>query len=207
MTRNRPAARWRRAIGAALLAALFAAPAAQGQDARDRTVVAGKRVGPITAATAPADLPRLFGAGAVAAAKVGGEGEEYDGATVHAGTADALEIAYAEGGRRIRYVRILGANWATAAGLKVGAGLADLERINGGPVQLNGFGWELGGIVLEDPANAIALPGLRVVLDIPSGPAPADARQIEGQIVLRSDHAVLRRVGARVVLLEVRFDP
>ncbi len=192
------------ALGAGLLAG--AAPAS-ALDRRDRMIVAGVRVGAITPATPPEALPRIYGQahirfGAVPAA----EGDSVAGAFLLRGTADALEIGFTDDRRGVAYVRIVGRRWHTAAGLRIGTTLADLERINGGPFLLSGFSWDFGGRVLD--AQGGQLPrSLLIVLAPTRSLPPAESDEVSGKRRLSSRHPVLRRLGVVVAGLAATFRP
>ena len=132
------------------LAALvvLAAPAA-AQDVRDRTFAPG-RVGAIVKGKAkPADLARIFGARNVRREMMDelGGGELHPGAYIHRGSPDALAVHFTEDGKTIMYVVVLGTNWKSKEGLRVGMTAEELERLNGGPFKFYGFGFDYGGQV------------------------------------------------------------
>ena len=154
----------RRSLLVLPLALVLASSPALALDAGDRTLN-GQRVGAIVKATPPGDLAKIYGAERVAAIKLNEEGEEYPGVSIHAGTADELRVAFTADSKRIRFVRVIGRNWKTTLGVRLGTTLAELERINGGPFNFNGFGWDLGGIVLDQPRTKFAGGGLRVGLE------------------------------------------
>ncbi len=172
-------------------------------DGGDRTVIPGTRVGAIVAATPPADLAKIFGAANVVATKLGFDGDEFPGVIIHRETADEIQVAFTDDARRILFVRINGPRWATPSGIRVGATLADLERINGGPFTFNGFGWGLGGIV----RSGRKLIGRNFAIGIgpkKQGP-PGAERQVDGDREVSSRNAMARRMDIRVEWLQVDF--
>lgn len=190
----------RRVLLAATAGTLIAGPAF-ALDAGDRTLNA-LRVGAIVKATPPGDLAKIYGAGRVAEIKVGAEGEEYPGAAILAGTQDELQVAFTADAKRIRFVRVVGRNWKTAEGVRIGTTLGELERINGGPFTFNGFGWDLGGIV---HGAKFARSALRVAVGAAKKPPPGEAGAVEGDRRISSRHPALRKMDVRVYLLEVYF--
>jgi len=184
--------------------ALAAAPAL-ALDGGDRTLNA-RRVGAIVKATPPGDLAKIYGAERVAAIKLNDEGEESPGVSIHAGTADELQVAFTADAKRIRYVRVIGRNWKTTLGVRLGTTLAELERINGGPFNFNGFGWDLGGIVLDQPRTKFAGGGLRVGVETTKRLSDGETRAVQGDKAVSSRTPVLRKMGVRVYLLEVYFE-
>lgn len=132
------------AVAAALL---FAAPAL-ALDAGDRTFGPGRVGAIVKGSTKPEDLARIYGAGHVSYEKVHlAEGEYRPGATIHRGTANALQVGFTEDGKKIEFIRIQGKSWKSKEGIRLGITLAALERINGGAFKLAGFGWDNGGTV------------------------------------------------------------
>lgn len=172
-------------------------------DGGDRTLIPGTRVGAIVAATPPADLAKIFGAANIVATKLGFDGDEFPGAVIHRETADELQVAFSEDGKRILFVRVNGTRWATPSGIRVGATLADLERINGGPFTFNGFGWGLGGIVRS--GRKLIGPNFSIGVG-PKKPGPEGAeRQVDGDRAVSSRNAMARRMDIRVEWLHVDF--
>jgi hypothetical protein len=64
-------------------------------------------------------------------------------------TPNALEVGFSGDGKDIAYVSILGKNWASKSGLRLGAGRAVLERLNGGPFRFYGTGFDYSGLIQE----------------------------------------------------------
>jgi hypothetical protein len=132
------------ALMAVLLA--FAAPVL-AQDAADRSFGPG-RVGAIkVGVTAPADLAKIYGAGNVKEQTIGYEGGESPGAHIFPDGDDFLIVIFDDGRTRVDSVTIMGKNWVNRSGLRRGISLAQLERINGGRVDLQGFGADEAGRV------------------------------------------------------------
>lgn len=182
---------------------LFAAPAL-ALDANDRTFERG-RVGAIVGGkTKPADLVAIYGAANVKQVQIHapGGGEESPGALIHHETPDALEVTFSEDGTRIVAVSIIGKSWISKAGLRKGSSLADLERINGGPLELAGFGWDYGGQVF---ANGAALQGMDIFVS-PTRGNVQDLDAATGDRKFSSRDAVIAKLAPEVVVIEVRID-
>lgn len=188
----------------AAFAGLHAVSPALALDANDRSFGRG-RVGAIVGGkTKPADLAAIYGAGNVKKVRIHapGGGQENPGVLIHHDTPDALEVTLSEDGAQILSVSIVGKNWASKAGLRKGAGLAELERINGGPFELAGFGWDYGGQVF---AKGAALKGI----DIFVSPTRGSAQELDaatGDRKFSSRDAVIAKLAPEVVVIEVRFD-
>ena len=109
--------------------------------ATDRTVVPGKRVGPITAYSSLAVLKSLYGArNVIPKMQPLPSGDTTPGARLFAGTSRQLEIVWDEDGpdKRVAEVRIVGSDWAFENGLKTGLPLAEAEKIIGKPIKITG---------------------------------------------------------------------
>lgn len=183
---------------------LFAAPAL-ALDAGDRTFGPGRVGAIVKGSTKPEDLVKIYTAAYVKPGKIHTvEGQEQPGATLFQGTASELQVVFTEDGKRIEFVRIVGAAWSTKEGLRVGTTLAELERINGGPFQFSGFGWDYGGNV---NARGKALRGIAVTIAYTkNGETPA-ARQVMGERKFSSRHPALKTLGVVVSQIVIGFGP
>jgi hypothetical protein len=128
-----------------LVLALSAAPA-WAQDAKDRQIVPGLRVGAITAKTSWGDLRKIYGRDARVGTIKTGEGDFY-GAELFANKPDYLRVYATEDKKRISLVEILAEKspWRTADGIGIGTPLADVVKANGGPVTMAHYEGEGGG--------------------------------------------------------------
>lgn len=144
------------AVGAAVVAIVacllvLAGPVA-AQDAADRTVVPGDRVGAIRQNSTTAQLKKIYGDANVRATKVSvGEGEMADGLVIFPGQPDEIFIVWKTKDREIEYVRYYNkaSAWKTAEGIGIGTTAAELTRLNGGPFSITGFGWDYGGRIVD----------------------------------------------------------
>lgn len=130
---------------------MLAAPAA-AQDAGDRTIVPGERVGAIVKNSTTAQIKRVYGARNVRPHKVPvGEGETVEGLIVYPGKRDELMLIWKVKDRQVEQVRIdkKGSTWRTASGIGMGTAAAALTRLNGGPFSITGFGWDYAGRVVD----------------------------------------------------------
>ncbi|HEY1082949.1 MAG TPA: hypothetical protein VGE29_11830 [Prosthecobacter sp.] len=114
----------------------------------DTTIIPGVRVGPIEKGMTLFGLKTVYGGGTVKAADIEvGEGSTEPGAKLFAGTDRELEILFNPEGdeREVWDVRIIGKAWKFQNGLKLGQRLEEVEKINGKPFKVLGFGWDYGG--------------------------------------------------------------
>lgn len=118
-------------------------------DPQDNTIVLGQRVGLIKPGMTSTDLERAYGKKNVKLMELPGpEGSTFAGAKLFEGTDRELEIAWdpeKEDKKVVSEVIVIGKAWTFANGLKEGMSLAEVEKINGKPFKVAGFGWDYGG--------------------------------------------------------------
>lgn len=117
---------------------------------QDTLIVPGVRVGPLAADTTEAELVSLYGRDGVIDHNFSiGEGYVCDGARIEIGDDQTLDIAWRDRVNRsgISGITINSEIWNTKEGLRVGLTLAEVERLNNGPLTITGFGWDYGGVV------------------------------------------------------------
>lgn len=189
-----------------VLAVAAAAPVA-AQDTADRLMIPFQRVGAILASTKPADLPRIFGAANVRIGKVpGAEGDEAAGAFIFQGKPDELKVYFTEDEKRIAFVitEQKGSTWHTANGLRLGAKMVEIEKLNGGPFVINGFEWDLGGMLIENPKGKLPK-GVTLAFN-PTREVPERERgQITGDKPISSAHPVMRKAAPELISLGVHL--
>ncbi len=95
----------------------------------------------------PATLAERFGAENISTATLPGpEGESYEATLVFANDeARQIEVVWIEGGAATASVLVHGTQWTGPDGLRQGASMADVQRINGRPFKFWGYGWDYGG--------------------------------------------------------------
>ncbi len=118
-------------------------------DSADNTIVLGERVGLIKPGMTAADIVKAYGKGSLKDAELAGaEGSTYPGAKLFEGTDRELEISWQpdnESKKIVFDVSIVGKAWKFENGLKAGMTIEEVEKINGKPFKVNGFGWDYGG--------------------------------------------------------------
>ena len=120
------------------------------------------------------------------------------------GTENAIEIAFSEDRTRTWFVRIVGRNWKTASGLRIGATLAELERINGGPFELSGFDWDHGGAIFPGPGGKLPK-GIGIKMAPTKTVSQRESQQVAGDRKISSRHPVVRKMGVTVRELVVTY--
>lgn len=173
----------------------------------DFTIVPGQRVGGITATSTEADIKALYGDDNVEYRSVYiGEGEAQPGIAVFPDTDNELEIVWdiAAATGNPEFIRISKEHsaWRTVQGVTVGATLEELEKINGKPFLLYGFGWDYGGLVNDWKGGNLSR-HLIIALE------PADWEQVgpevSGDVTFSSDSPKVRALGAKVASMVVTF--
>jgi hypothetical protein len=194
---------------------------ALAQVTNDWRIVPGERLGPVTAATARADLPRLFpGAPAkddeieLAEGVLEPATQIADLAIVWSGkNADAhpSRIFICRGRRRST------CQWRTADGITLGVRLDRLEQLNGRPFSMSGFGFDYGGNVLSWSGGKLARldcgPRLILTLDGDRGRdgrltidlTPDERHSITGDKPVASDTPAMRKVNPSVTEMVFQF--
>src|SRR5690348_15388572 len=134
-----------------LIAIALLTAAACAAQANDWLIVPGKRLGPITATTTRLDLVRLFGAANVTEGQTSiGDATALPCTFVFKKQKDStLAILWAEKKRHKQIEALLvceeatgsSCRWRMADGTGFGTTLKVLEKMNGRPFKLNGFGW------------------------------------------------------------------
>lgn len=118
-------------------------------DGWDRSIVPGERVGAITADTSRADLITLYGTGNLSDTDYPiGEGETVPGTIVFPGSSREATVIWAPQFKdeKVDRVVITGQEWLLPEGIRRGDNLAAVEKINGAPFMIYGFGWDYGGV-------------------------------------------------------------
>lgn len=119
-------------------------------------IIPGVSVGKINANTSKPTLIKLFGKRNVKSANIKrGEGESTPGTILFPNDPEKkLEIIWKNGETKSKplYVLIRGrhrAIWKTKNGISLGTSLKEIERINGKPFTLAGFGWDGQGTIFD----------------------------------------------------------
>ncbi len=184
----------------------FSVAPAAAQDARDRTIVAGERVGAVRAASTAAQLRKVYDAAPVRTGKFNtGEGE-FDGILLFPDTTQELRIYFKDGTKRIELIEIgrAGGPWRTAQGIRVGTTLAELERLNGAPFALQRTEMEGGGYVLAEQPG-LKLPRLNLQLQTAATLSDAETARLNARGKVMSSDPLLRKSAPAVIKIFVRL--
>ena len=174
--------------------------------------------GPFSPSLTEQRLIETYGAANVRAGEVYvGEGFSEPGATVFPDSPlDRIEIVWSDGEKRAkpRFVRVRSTStrWKTADLITIGSDLKSIERINGRPFRLFGFGWDYSGSVSSWAGGRLergetAGCRMRVALLPPGGAEgwPAIWQQVLGDREFSSGHPAMQQINPRVYQLVLGF--
>ncbi|MCB0572523.1 MAG: hypothetical protein KDC66_22295 [Phaeodactylibacter sp.] len=181
---------------------------AVGSIAIDFSIEPGKRVGGIRADASESDVENLYGADQVQFRSVYiGEGESQPGVAVFPNTPNELEIVWdiAAATGKPEFIRASkeGTAWHTVQGVTVGTTLEELERINGGPFSIYGFGWDYGGLVTDWQGGKLR-PYLIVALT--PGKPELVGPEVSGDRAFSSGDPHIRAIEPRVGSMVITFE-
>jgi hypothetical protein len=173
----------------------------------------------LEADTRESDLVRRFGAPRVRSASISlGEGESAPGSILFLeDPRRRLEIVWEDTTARagIRQVRVEGDStaWTLPPGVTLGSTVEDLERLNGGPFTLTGFGYDYAGTVIDWKGGRLAsfsAGAPRVFLRLRPAPGapernPEAYRSVQGDRLFASDLEAVRVLRPRVSEIDLRY--
>ncbi|HSJ76062.1 MAG TPA: hypothetical protein VK899_07775, partial [Gemmatimonadales bacterium] len=171
--------------------------------------------GPLTPEGSEVELRERYGPAAVDSARIElGEGETTPGTVLYPD--DSLrraEIVWKDTLSRRRPARVIlrGAQskWQVGQGISLGTSLRDLERLNGRPFVLAGFGWDYAGVITDWKGGALdsTLTGIKLYLDPGSAQQQSAAySQVLGDRDYSSDLPAMQQLNPRVAQIFVDFE-
>lgn len=171
--------------------------------------------GPLTPEGSEIELRERYGPSAVDSARIElGEGETTPGTVLYPG--DSLrraEIVWKDTLSRRRPARVIlrgtRSKWQVGRGISLGTSLQELERLNGRPFILAGFGWDYAGVVTDWKGGALdsTLAGIKLYLD--PGPAQQQSAaysQVLGDRDYSSDLPAMQQLNPKVGQIFVDFE-
>ena len=186
----------------ALLAFCLALPAQASGTGDDWKIVAGERVGPVTAATHDADLPRLFPNAEVKYTFEALTANHLT--TIKRDDGLSITIYWTEKGGAIRSVHVHDpqGKWTTESGLKAGMTLRQVEDANDGGFLVSNFHAENEESGASTNWSDGQLPATLQAVFTPAG--QPTQRLVDGTHFRSSDRG-LRRLGLKVTGYIVKF--
>lgn len=181
-------------------------------DSSDWTFEPGVAFGPLNANASEQDLIAAYGSEAVQPEAVSlGEGETEPGSLVFGD--DPLrrfEVAWNDTLQRRSpsFVLLMGDTtlWRSKRGITLGVSLDSLERLNGKPFGMAGYGWDYGGAVMSWKDGALADLEGRLALALAPANPDADVSHVLGDGEFLSSDSALRALHPRVSRLVTRFE-
>jgi hypothetical protein len=152
----------------ALSVVIFAIVACQSQPPAPAlsswTIRPASDSGPITRNTDDAELVRVYGSANVKDERIDiGEGETVPGTALFpADSTRRLMIIWSDSTEHRLPRRLIlrgdSSRWSVAEGITLGTTLEELEKLNGVPFTLAGFGWDYAGVILDWHGGRLATP-------------------------------------------------
>lgn len=175
----------------------------------DWVIVPGVRVGPMTKDTGESEVKTMYGESRVIASDIEiGEGEKQPGTTLFPNDSErVLYILWTDESREqiaAILIRSKGTTWKTDKGVTIGTSLEAIERVNGRPVTLAGFGWDYSGSILDSDGGALKELGIQTdrgikdrTLILRVSPrselqGSSEYRSVLGDRTFKSDHPAMR---------------
>lgn len=188
--------------GASALAAVSAPAFANGKD--HFLIVPGKSFGHIKKGATLASLEKSFGKANI---RVGteqpphGDFQKQRAAVIFPGTPDEAVVLLTPKNRAEGvYIQKAGGKWATKEGLRIGTGVAELEKMLGGPFPISAYGQDGGGAVGQVKNNALSRHlFIRLAQDEKKRITDADTAAMNKNF--RSDTPAARRAGLSVSVI------
>jgi hypothetical protein len=189
--------------------------AAADSAASEWRIVPGDAAGPWKIETSEADLRQRYGASSVEATRIQiGEGETMPGTVLYPrDSLQRVEVVWQDSVNRRRPARVTlrgsRSRWQVNRGISLGTSLQQLERLNGRPFTLAGFGWDYAGVVTDWKGGALdsSLVGVKLYLD--PGPAQyqsAPYSQVLGDRDYSSALPAMQQLAPRVAQIFVDFE-
>jgi len=206
---------FRRAVLLHLAAFLIAVSvSAIGQSESDPwLILADGKSGLINVRTTRQDLVRIYGASNVVEQDVDlGEGETQTGTVLFAKDPQRrIEILWKDPEKKSlpASVQIEGtiSRWKAVHNITLGTSLKDLERWNGRPFQLSGFGWDYSGTITSWQNGSLTADfdsgrgKVFIRLDYSPSPGPSvpegELDQVQGDRDFSSNHSVMQKINPR----------
>jgi hypothetical protein len=185
----------------------------------DFIVEPGVRVGPITPSSSTQDLRKAFGASAVVDKDIDiGEGTNEPGTDIYESVpGKRLAVLWADPASRKHPSKVIicyqlphgDCMWRTPDGIGMNTTLKDLERHNGRPFKLMGFGWDYSGRVSSwEGGNLVTLAKGGLILQLnpdEAGINSDDYRTVLGEGEFLSSLPAMQKLNPKVNAMDQEF--
>ena len=180
----------------------------------DWVLIPNQKAGPITATSTEEDLIKIFGAKNVTTQEEEyGEGEVIVMTTLFKGTNKELVVYWNDIDNLKNPERVVvhsnSTMWKTENNIVVGTSLQELEKLNGKPFKLYGFGWDYEGTISSWDGGALAEKyGISkgFVGQLATEKAPGEGYgDILGDSEFSSDHKVIQTRDLKIVTMGIIF--
>jgi hypothetical protein len=183
--------------------------------ARSPWSIMPNHVGPIASYTSEADLQRDYGDSVVVRARIElGEGETTPGTVLFpSDSTRRAEIIWRDTLKQKNPGRVVlrgkRSLWQATRGISLGTTLQELERLNGRPFTLAGFGWDYAGVIIDWEGGVLdsALVGIKLYLN--PGPAQHQSAaygQVLGDRDYSSELPAVQQLNPQVTQIFVDFE-
>jgi hypothetical protein len=176
------------------------------QEDKDWLIIPGKSFGKVTATTTREELDKLYGKENVKDEELHvGEGFYEKGTVLF--PSDKLkraEIFWQENqfGHKISLIRLNEEKslWHTPEGITIGTPMKTLEKLNGGPFEMSGFGWDYGGNANIGSDKPGPLQGISVRLtegnyeDLEKKLTAKEIGSVQGDKIILTSDPVLQKI-------------
>lgn len=190
-------------------------PSAPVPPASDWQVSPRSGTGPLTPEGSEVELRERYGPSAVESARIElGEGETTPGTVLY--PEDGLrraEIVWKDTVSRRRPARVIlrgrQSKWQVGQGISLGSSLQELQRLNGRPFILAGFGWDYAGVVTDWKGGGLdsTLVGVKLYLDPGRAQQQSAAySQVLGDRDYSSDLPAMQQLNPKVGQIFVDFE-
>lgn len=196
-----------------------------GASPTDFLIIPGQQAGPITATATEASLIQSVGSQNVTHESIDlGEGDSEPGTTLFKGTANEVHILWKDKKRFANpdavLIRPTGdatkngdvvPSWQVANGLKIGSTLREVERINGRPFTLYGFGRDMGGSLSNARGGTLQGANGKAYLGLTFGPGKVEPTQkklldrVAGNREFMSSLPAMQQLNPKVEVIRISF--
>ena len=176
-------------------------------------IIPGKNTGAITSSASKVDLEKAYGVNNVRAIDVDvGEGMTEKGADIFPeDPKKKIEIIWKKKEKNPSRIQITGKEslWKTRDGISLGTTLKHLEKLNGKPFVLTGFGWDYAGTIISwNDGNLEKSKGLLMLRLDDSEASKLSAKEqtsVAGDKEFPSSNQVMQKINPEVYQMVITF--